>query len=437
MTKTRSLWKAPAFIVCLAFVLVLAGCRGGGRSGSGSNMIDLAGEVTITPAGPVAVGTVLTAHYDGHENVTFQWRRGNINIGTAQADFVPTEAGNYTVVVGAAGFRSKTSNTVAVYGVDGYIGINASGTVGIRWAAIPAGTGGTTFPAATGTNTHIRDIASDGNNTFVAVGADGRIARSINAGATWAAVENTGFTGVINGIAYGSGAFVAVGAGARIMRSINGGTTWHEISGAAGITGVLRGIAYGGNNTFIAVGAQGMTRSMNGGITWVPLGSIHNDFGTDVSGIASNSEGTFIAMNTSGAMAFSGNSGNTWGVRPAAGFDNNNTTFPNVVNSIRDIAYGDGTFIAVGLNGRMARSTNGGQTWAAIHPGFQIGISGISDGGSTFLSGSQGNINAIVYGGGVFLAVGNIGRMARSTDGGLTWAAIPAGTGAAGDRCPC
>jgi uncharacterized repeat protein (TIGR02543 family) len=89
--------------------------------------------------------------------------------------------------------------------------------------------------------------------------------------------------------------------------------------------------------------------------------------------------------------------------------------------AINDIAYGSGTFIAVGAGGRMARSTNGGQNWTPIDPGTGAGQ-------STFAANQS--IQDIAYGSGTFIAVGSGGRMARSTDGGRNWMPIESGQGA-------
>ena len=69
------------------------------------------------------------------------------------------------------------------------------------------------------------------------------------------------------------------------------------------------------------------------------------------------------------------------------------------------IAYGNGVFVAVGYNGTIARSTDGGATWGSL-------ISnpfGSSD------------IIGIAYGNGVFVAGTADGKIARSLDGGATW----------------
>ena len=111
------------------------------------------------------------------------------------------------------------------------------------------------------------------------------------------------------------------------------------------------------------------------------------------------------------------------------------------------IAYGNGVFVAVGYNGTIARSTDGGATWgslisnpfgssiiASIAYGNGVFVAGTTDGkiarsldgGATWGSlisnpfGSS-NIVSIAYGNGVFVAGTADGKIARSLDGGATW----------------
>ncbi|MCL2214691.1 MAG: Ig domain-containing protein, partial [Treponema sp.] len=82
--------------------------------------------------------------------------------------------------------------------------------------------------------------------------------------------------------------------------------------------------------------------------------------------------------------------------------------------TINSITYANDKFVAVGNRGRMAYSSDG-VSWTAV---------GTTTFNTTVISG-------ITYGGGKFVAVGDSGRMAYSSDG-VSWTAIPSGTGAGG-----
>jgi hypothetical protein len=79
-----------------------------------------------------------------------------------------------------------------------------------------------------------------------------------------------------------------------------------------------------------------------------------------------------------------------------------------ITSAIYGITYGDGTFIAMGDSGKAAYSTDGA-TWTAVS-------------NTTF--GGNFTIYGITFGDGTFVLVGNNGRAATSTDGGNTWTAV-------------
>jgi len=91
------------------------------------------------------------------------------------------------------------------------------------------------------------------------------------------------------------------------------------------------------------------------------------------------------------------------------------STFPNdIFGDINAIAYGNGRFVAVGGSGKMAYSADG-ENWTAVED-------------STFGTGYSDDINAIAYGnagnaGGRFVAGGDSGKMAYSEDG-EKWTAV-------------
>ena len=105
----KKLWCVlPAIALALTGLLFMA-CP----DGNDDDDPPLSGNITITPAGPVTVGTQLTANYTGSEQVSYQWKRDTTNVGTGPT-YMPYDAGSYTVTVSAAGFTGKTSAAVTV-----------------------------------------------------------------------------------------------------------------------------------------------------------------------------------------------------------------------------------------------------------------------------------------------------------------------------------
>ncbi|MCL2043646.1 MAG: hypothetical protein FWG89_05845 [Treponema sp.] len=137
----------------------------------------------------------------------------------------------------------------------------------------------------------------------------------------------------------------------------------------------------------------------------------------------------FVAVGTYGRMAYSAD-GISWtaiegGTGTATVTDPGPSTFGQ--NTIFSIAWGgpagNERFVAVGNSGRMAYSTDG-INWTAIEGGTGTGSTVTDPGPSTF---GSINIRSIAWGGPAgnerFVAVGYTGRMAYSADG-TNWTAI-------------
>ncbi|GHV78682.1 hypothetical protein AGMMS49944_04730 [Spirochaetia bacterium] len=361
-------------------------------------------EGTVSITGTASVGQTLTANtgsLQGIGTISYVWKRGDSSTAAGTAIAGATSV-NYTLV--AADLGRYITVTVTRTGYSGSKTSAATATVTntqdfeFVWTA-----------AATNTNIGItiQGIAY-GNGKFVAVGANGKMAYSTN-GTTWTVISDTAFTRYYNieGITYGGDKFVAVGIYGEMAYSTNG-ITWTAISHSTFTVpsnNSINSIAYGGGK-FVAVGDAGQMAYSTDGITWTAVSdsTFINDL--PVYGIAYGN-GKFVAVGNGGQMAYSTN-GITWTAV-------SDTTFMGY--NIPSIAYGDGKFVAVGYGGKMAYSTNG-ITWIAVsETAFDpaTSINGVNTSGE--------NIYAIAYGGGKFIAVGVYGKVAYSTDG-TTWTAL-------------
>jgi hypothetical protein len=288
--------------------------------------------------------------------------------------------------------------------------------------------------------------------------------------ATWVEARSgmPGFTG----LAYGAGRYVIVDSGGQIWTS-SLGFTWTKRVNPDVTRRALGAVTFGGGQ-FVAVGANGVAGGGNAiltspdGITWtqrsnaaVPLSNLLG---------VSYGNGLYVAVGSGGARKIiTSPDGITW------------TAAPNLANALRAVAFGGGTFVAVG-NNRTVVTSSDGATWtpqADVPSGIPSALSGVTWSGNAFVAVSftpfpqaapipgggiitspdgvhwtqraapdNASLRAVASGGGQLIAVGTgapdvpplagalQGSVIRSTDDGETWSssgvANPVGVAASG-----
>jgi len=210
-----------------------------------------------------------------------------------------------------------------------------------------------------------------------------------------------------------SGVFVAVGQYASSFRSIDNGTSWENETCSFFTTSNLLGITYA-NNTFVAVGDSGkIVKSTNNASSW----GVYNA-GTDYqfNGIAFGGS-TFNVVGANGYPYRSDNNGSSWSrVTPTASWA---TLSPNGYSyyynrNLYGVAFGNSTFVAVGDYGKIVRSTDNGASWSHVTSGKYEGSGAYSLYGTNYLRG-------VTFGNNTFVAVGYTGKIIRSTNDGSSW----------------
>ncbi|MCL2094278.1 MAG: hypothetical protein FWH12_08835 [Treponema sp.] len=246
-----------------------------------------------------------------------------------------------------------------------------------------------------------------GNDTFVAVGGstgNPQIARSTNNGTSWTVINIESQTGSGNNpsaIAFGNGKFITMGSLLQAHWSTDG-AGWTDV----GSYYIGQCIIHN-DGVFIIGRDSGVDRLLDTSDTWesVNMGSIYHD--TRIRNIAYG-EGTFLTVggvvfNNNQRMARSTNKGASW-------TEVTDSTLGTILgnNNIQSMAYGEGTFIAVGDGGKVVRSTDKGESWTEITS-------------ATF---GTSDFRTIAYGKGIFIAGGDDGKMVSSTDNGSTWTIV-------------
>ena len=194
--------------------------------------------------------------------------------------------------------------------------------------------------------------------------------------------------------------FTTASRGIKYMSAVDSNVVW--------------GTAYDGSGGSAVI--QEFTKTINGGTTWTP-GVVNGTTGLELSMIFGLSKDTaYVAMyKTSGSLPMgiyvTKNGGTAW-TRQATALFNNANSFPNVVHFFNK---NDGFCMGDPINNEFEiyTTTNGGTTWTVV-PAANI---------ANPLTGEFGVV-------GYYSAVGdnawfgtNMGRVYRSTDKGLHWAA--------------
>ena len=227
-------------------------------------------------------------------------------------------------------------------------------------------------------------------DVFLTLTSTGQLAYSTTNGVNWYAGTTT-LTGTNYwySAATGNGIIVAVGNNVQ-QRSIDNGRTWS--SATTQLSGLWYNVTFG-NGIFVMVGNY-QAYSTNNGLTWNRATTQVTNF--TPFGVAFGNN-TFVAVGLTGAantgQAYSSDNGLTW-----------NTAITAVSGNWQSVAFGNGVFVTIGSN-IQARSTDNGLNWASV------------------ASPLSGTWTSVAFGNGVFVMVGT-NVQARSTNNGQTWTSV-------------
>jgi len=287
---------------------------------------------------------------------------------------------NWTAVTNST-FNSSDDIRSVVWGNNKFVAVGDNGKIayssnGVNWTAVADSKFG---------DSDIYAVAW-GNNKFVAVGGGfpAKIAYSSD-GINWTAVaDNTFGNSSIYSIAWGNNKFVAGDYDGKMAYSSDG-INWTAVADSTFGTSRIRSIAWG-NNKFIATGNDNKVSYSSDGINWTAVNvGAFNNYGTWVAW----GKEMFVAVGMTMRVMYSMD-GINWTITENA-LDS---------NSFISIAYGDGMFVTGGYDGKIAYSTDG-ITWTAVAD-------------STFGNITDNYVRGIAWGNDKFVAVASQGRMAYS-----------------------
>lgn len=212
----------------------------------------------------------------------------------------------------------------------------------------------------------------------VAVGADGELQESVDAGKGWKAVSPAPTSHSLFGVAIDADRTIAVGQLGTILVKPAGGA-WAAVK--SGTTSRL--FAAGENKTrIVAAGAFGtLIQSADGGMTWTSIAPKWADF-TDgaephVFAVKVGSAGAITLAGEFGLILRSDDGGATW----VAQHKGEASLFALDLHD-------DGNGFAVGQDGTVLRTRNDGKTWETLDVGSQANLLGVAfDGNAIYITG--------------------------------------------------
>ena len=245
------------------------------------------------------------------------------------------------------------------------------------------------MPTPFGTQNNQMYSVAFGNGIFIAIGRQGTA--SSPDGRTWTRITTSNGSN----LAFGGGRWVAVGGRGHTANSTDNGSTWTNVSAgdiygtstAVGRSGIMA-VVYG-NNRWVIGGDGGRMATSSNGAAWTAVANSTFPSGNQNYAIGSIAWGgnRFVATGNQG-IAYSSD-GTNW-TKVA------DTTFTS--RSISGAAFGNNRWVAVGYPAKIAYSTDAASWTQVSNTGF----------GTT----NNDSIGAVAYGNGRFVAVGNGGRMA-------------------------
>ena len=235
---------------------------------------------------------------------------------------------------------------------------------------------------------------TDANNG-TAVGNNGLIRRTTNAGTIW--TDQTVTAAKLNGVSFVGVNGWAVGNGGVVFKTTNSGTNWVSQTVPNGF--VKYAVSFLDANNGLVAGWAEVLRTTNGGTNWTSI-DVSSITGDKLFGISFIHSTNGTAVGEGGKILKTTNGGSNWTEQTSG--------TANTLNCVSFTDANNGT--AVGIGGTILKTTNGGTNWSLQTIGSQD-LYGVS-----FTDVNNGT------------AVGLNGTILRTTNGGTNWTTQTTGT---------
>lgn len=228
---------------------------------------------------------------------------------------------------------------------------------GLLYAALfvkPSVTGDSVKPPPVARGDLFYGLASPQPGKLWAAGSDGKVWLSTDQGGTWA-VQRTPTRFTLQDIgAWDQARAVAVGDDGIVLRSTDGGLQWEPVTvPRSSVANKLMRVAVQAGGEAWAVGEMGMVlHSSDFGASWTRAAAEED---AAWNGVYAAGKKVWM-VGEFGRIAFSADAGQTW-----------NKVDSPAKSSLMAVAFrSDNEGVAVGLEGAMYHTTDGGRTWAAL-----------------------------------------------------------------------
>lgn len=303
------------------------------------------------------------------------------------------------ITVPGGGFLHRvtyaSANTLIAVGTSGLIMRSVDG--GLTW----------TTPAS-GSTADLRDVSFGSASIGVAAVADpnanGEVLRTTDGGATWTRIPLPSGGGAFLTVAFAdSRTVLALSRWGYVARSTDGGANWSPLAPALGtVQAFTSRLRFRDSTNGTAIGEFGLIMlTTDAGVTWNRVGGGSATEILEVVRFSPAGVGFAAGATNFGRVLRTTDGGLNWALSAPLG-------------GVLDLAFAGSNVIAAGLNG-IYRSTDLGQSWSTVYRD-NLGNNPRS---VDFASAAIG------------VAVGLDGAVLRTTDGGLTWTPVASGTTAA------
>ncbi len=220
---------------------------------------------------------------------------------------------------------------------------------------------GTSFTAignpGSGAGVNLRSIDFFNQGNGIAGCEGGNIYFTSNGGTSWNNYVSDPWLNVLAVIANSASNFYASGTNGSILKSTNAGTNWNNLSSRVSDSRLNSIVTVSTTEAFTAGVAGTILHSVNSGTTWTAQSS--NAGGEDLHDIIFINPLTGIAVGSNGTIVKTTDGGLNW-----------NFIFSGIGESLYSLFLSGGTLYTCGANGKIAFSTNNGDSWTDIPNSF-------------------------------------------------------------------